>query len=104
MTTQTDELIELPTTDEGRRALAVKRIRAKSEFKTHAVVYVCVNAMLILIWLFTSLGRPFLSGFFWPIIPMAGWGIGLALHGYSAYRGGVYTEEQVQRELKQLPQ
>ena len=103
MTTETSELIARPTTEEGRRDLAIRRIKAKNEFKVHLIVYLCVNGMLTLIWAFTSLGKPFLSGFFWPIIPIAGWGIGLVIHGYTAYRSNVYTEDQIQREMKQLP-
>jgi hypothetical protein len=104
MTAETSELTEMPTTPEGRRALAIKRIKAKDEFKIHLVVYLCVNGMLTLIWALTSVGTPFLGGFFWPIIPMAGWGIGLVIHAFTAYRTNVYTEEQVQREMRQLTQ
>ena len=104
MTGETSEMTAMPTTPEERRAMAIKRIKAKNEFTVHLVVYLCANGMLTLIWGFTSLGRPFLSGFFWPIIPMAGWGIGLLIHGYTAYRPNVYTEEQIEREMKQLPQ
>jgi len=104
MTAQTSEMIEVPTTPEERRTLAIKRIKDKNEFKVHLVVYLCVNGMLTLIWAFTSLGRPFLAGFFWPIIPLAVWGIGLVIHGYTAYRPNVYTEDQIQREMKHLPQ
>lgn len=104
MTTETSEMVKMPTMPEERRALAINRIKAKNEFRIHLVVYLCVNGMLTLIWAFTSLGRPFLGGFFWPIIPLAGWGIGLLIHGYTAYRPNIYTEEQVQREMKQLPQ
>lgn len=104
MTAETSEITAMPATPEERRALAIKRIKAKDEFKVHLVVYVCVNGMLTLIWALTSIGKPFFSGFFWPIIPMAGWGMGLLIHGYTAYRPNVYTEEQIEREMKQLPQ
>lgn len=104
MTTETSDMIAAPQTAEERRALAIKRIKAKNEFKIHLVVYLCVNGMLTVIWAFTSLGRPLLAGFFWPIVPLAGWGIGLLIHGYTAYRPNVYTEDQIQREMKQLPQ
>ena len=104
MTAEPSEMIEMPTTPEGRRALAIKRIKAKNEFKIHLFVYLCVNGMLILIWAFTSLGKPFPAGLFWPIIPLAGWGIGLLIHGFTVYRANVYTEDQIQREMKQLPQ
>ena len=103
MTADTSEITAMPATPEERRALAIKRIKAKDEFKVHLVVYVCVNGMLTLIWAFTSIGKPFFSGFFWPIIPIAGWGMGLLIHGYTVYRPNVYTEEQIEREMKQLP-
>ena len=51
--------------DELRRR-AVKRLRAKAGFWTHLVVYLAVNAFLVVIWFFTG------AGFFWPIFPIAG--------------------------------
>jgi hypothetical protein len=80
-----------------RREQAIKRIKAKNAFKIHLVVYLAVNAMLVVIWAFTS------AGFFWPIFPIVGWGIGVVIHGYIAYQGNVYTEEQIQREMGKLP-
>jgi hypothetical protein len=43
-------------------------------FPEHLTAYVAVNAFLILIWVLTGFG------YFWPIWPMAGWGIGVAIH------------------------
>jgi hypothetical protein len=52
-------------------------------FRTHAITYGLVMAMLVAIWLLTSPG-----GYFWPIWPMLGWGIGLAAHGLTrGFRG-----------------
>lgn len=101
MTTTTSDMNEMPKTTEGRRELAIKRIKAKNDFKIHLFVYFAVNAMLVLIWAFTSAGKP--PGFFWPIFVIAGWGIGVVINGYVAYRSNVYTEDQIQREMKQLP-
>jgi len=81
----------------ARRELAIKRIKAKNDFKIHLVVYLAVNAMLVVIWTFSN------AGFFWPIFPIAGWGIAVVINGYVAYRGNVYTEEQIQREMQKLP-
>lgn len=103
MTTSTSDLIEMPQTTEGRRALAIKRIKAKNDFKIHLAVYLAVNAMLIVLWAFTNAGKPFPQGFFWPILVIAGWGIGVVINAYVAYRGNVYTEAQIEREMKQLP-
>ncbi len=45
-------------------------------FRAHATSYLLVMALLVAIWALTSPG-----GYFWPIWPMLGWGIGLASHG-----------------------
>ncbi|HWH45331.1 MAG TPA: adenylate/guanylate cyclase domain-containing protein [Thermoleophilaceae bacterium] len=44
-------------------------------FRTHLTFYLLVNALLIGIW---AAGG---AGYFWPIWPILGWGIGLAAHG-----------------------
>ena len=46
------------------------------DFRRHCLSYVMVMALLVAIWLLTSPG-----GYFWPVWPMLGWGIGLASHG-----------------------
>ena len=44
-------------------------------FKIHFAVYASVNVLLIAIWAASG------GGYFWPIWPILGWGIGLACHG-----------------------
>lgn len=44
-------------------------------FRTHAMTYAMVMALLVAIWLLTTPG-----GYFWPVWPMLGWGFGLASH------------------------
>lgn len=81
-----------------RRAVAIKRIQERQGLRTHVVVYVVTNAMLVLIWFVTGLH------FFWPIIPIAIWGIGLILHAYTVLTNAEeYTEEQVRKEMEKLP-
>jgi hypothetical protein len=53
--------------------------------------------LLVLIWASTS------AGYFWPIWPMAGWGIGVVMHAYTVYWGDRLTEAQIEREMKSLP-
>jgi 2TM domain len=94
------------SSDGQRRELAIKRIRAKLAFKIHLVVYLVINAMLVAIWAgvgssVTIPGLP--STFFWPIFPILGWGLGLAIQGYTAYQGGGPTEDQIEREMRNLP-
>ncbi|KAE8764942.1 2TM domain-containing protein [Georgenia thermotolerans] len=64
-----------PLGDEAElRRLALKRLKAKRDLKAHVLAYVAVNAFLVVLWYMTS------GGFFWPIFPILGWGIGLAFH------------------------
>lgn len=80
--------------DQERRDAAIKRIKDKRDFKTHAVSYVVVNLFLIGVWAVSG------GGYFWPGWVMAGWGIGLVLHGWQTYRGErPITEEDIQREI-----
>jgi len=46
-----------------------------TSFRIHAGVYVVVNLMLIGIWAASG------GGYFWPIWPLLGWGIGVGSHG-----------------------
>ncbi len=47
----------------------------RRDFRAHATAYVLVMVLLVAIWLLTTPG-----GYFWPVWPMLGWGIGLAVH------------------------
>jgi uncharacterized RDD family membrane protein YckC len=88
---------------EERRQQAIKRLRAKTGFKIHLVVYLVVNALLVVIWALTTARLPYPGNLFWPIFSIVGWGIGVALNGYFVYRRRGYTEEQIQREMTKLP-
>jgi len=69
--------------------LARKRAGAKMGWYVHALLYVCVNAGLALIgW---GSGRP------WFLYPLAGWGLGLAIHGLAVWlaTGGAGLHERL---------
>ena len=76
-----------------RREAALKRVKAKRDFRNHLAVYVLVNALLVVIWAASG------AGYFWPIWPIAGWGIGLAINFYTAYLQKPISEEEIQREM-----
>jgi hypothetical protein len=78
------------------REMAVTRLKKKSDFRAHLLVYVMVNASLVVIWLFT--GR----GFFWPVFPLFGWGIGVVFNAWDVFRRPEFTEDQVRREMDRL--
>jgi hypothetical protein len=76
-----------------RRAAAIARITDKREFRNHALVYVAVNALLVVIWAASG------AGYFWPIWPIAGWGIGLAAHAWRAYGQKPISEADIAEEM-----
>ena len=85
--------------DEDIREMA----RARVSFRIHAMVYVAVNLLLVVIWwLGSGRGPPTLAddsaAYFWPIWSMLGWGIGLAFHGFGAY--GSFNKWQRREEEK----
>jgi class 3 adenylate cyclase len=48
-----------------------------NDFRSHFAIYLVVNAMLIGIWAASG------GGYFWPVWPMLGWGIGVGCHAAS---------------------
>lgn len=84
--------------DEDLRQRARKIAEEKAKFTTHLVVYIAVNVFLIALWWVTE--GP--GAFPWFVIPLFGWGIGLAAHGIGVYRGESYVEEQAEREYRRL--
>ncbi|MCP4384556.1 MAG: 2TM domain-containing protein [Hyphomicrobiales bacterium] len=77
-----------------RRATAVKRVQAKRLFRNHVAVYLIVNALLAIVWAMSG------AGYFWPIWPIAGWGIALALHAWSAYFERPISEDDIRQEME----
>ncbi len=78
----------------GDRELAIRRVKAKREFKTHVVVYLVVNTALVGIWAASG------AGYFWPIWSIGGWGIGLFFNWWSCYHEArPITENDIRREM-----
>ena len=59
--------------------------------------YTLFNGFLVAVWAVTNAG-----GFFWPIFPMAGWGIGLIMNAWDVYRTDEFSEEQIRREMERI--
>ncbi len=87
---------ELPDRTELRDR-AVKNLKKRRDFHAHLLVYVLVNAFFVVIWAVTMPG-----GFFWPLFPLVGWGIGVAMNAWDVYRGGEPAEDQVRAEMDRL--
>ena len=82
--------------DADLREQALTQLRKKHEFHSHLAAYLLVNTLLVIVWYLTD---P--SGFFWPIFPIFGWGIGLFFHGWDVYAGPP-SEAKVRREMERL--
>jgi hypothetical protein len=88
--------IEPPVDDVELRDRAVRRLRKKSDFRTHVMIYLTVNAVLVAIWATTG------HGYFWPIFPILGWGIGVVANAWDVYRRDGFSEDRVRREMDRL--
>jgi hypothetical protein len=85
------------TRNEVLRDRAIKRLKKRRDFSAHVLVYVLVNAFVVAIWALTD---P--DGFFWPIFPMAGWGIGVVMNAWDVFLNDEFDEEQIRREMERL--
>ena len=82
--------------DTELRSQAIDRLKKRAEFWTHLTAFLLINALIVTVWFFTD------SGFFWPIFPLAGWGIGLFFHAMDVFRRPL-TEERIRHEMERLP-
>lgn len=91
----------LTSTETPSREQALVQLKKKRDFHTHLVAYVLVNAVLWLIWavVLVAADGPRLP---WPLLPMAGWGIGLFFHGWDTYGRRPFSEQEIERELGRL--
>ena len=87
----------IPVDEEHLRQQAVQRLKKRHDFYGHLLVYTLVNTFLVLIWAVTG-GH----GFFWPIFPIVGWGIGVIMNAWDVFGSNGYDEEKIQREMRHL--
>ena len=84
------------TRDLALRERAVKRLKKRRDFYGHILVYLLVNAFLVVIWAMTG------AGFFWPIFPIVGWGIGVIMNAWDVYFAEDFDEEDIEREIRHI--
>ncbi|MGH8825274.1 MAG: 2TM domain-containing protein [Jiangellaceae bacterium] len=91
-----DELLQTDA-DTALRERAIKRLKKQRDFKGHLLVYALVNAFLVVIWAMTN---P--DGFFWPVFPIVGWGIGVVLNAWDVYQNDEFAAEEIRKEMEHL--
>ena len=90
---------DLDSLADPMRARAIKQLKKRHDFMTHLLAYVLVNSFIVVIWAVTNSG-----GFFWPVFPIVGWGIGLVMNAWDVWHPAEFEEDQIQRELARMRQ
>ena len=65
----TDAISQVRSDDAALRQVALGRLKKRSDFWLHLMIYLMVNGFLVIIWAMTWVQ------FFWPDFPIFGWGI-----------------------------
>ena len=87
-----------PKTDRELMKLAKRRVHARFAFRLHLAIFFILCPFWILIYMLTDPG-----GYFWPIWPMLGLGLSVAIHGviYKLMFGSSMSDK-IAREYEQL--
>jgi len=87
----------MQTTESALQRQARRRVNQKMGFYIHATVFVVVNlGLAALSWA---------GGRSWHLWPLAGWGLGLAIHGiviFTSLNGDGLREQMMEREVERL--
>ncbi len=80
--------------------LAKKRVKAKRDFYTHLVVYVVINAILVILWwAVTGAGYP------WFLWALGGWGVGLLFNFLGVFvldKDTAWEKRQIEKEIEKM--
>ena len=76
------------------RRKATRKVGFQLGFYWHLAVFTLVNAGLAAINLVTT---PLYPWFLWPL---AGWGVGLGLHGFATFTAGSARERMIEAEVE----
>lgn len=82
--------------EDALRELAIKQLKKQRDFRGHLLVYVLVNTFLVVLWAVTG------TGFFWPVFPIVGWGIGVVMNAWDAYGRADFGEDRIRREMDRI--
>ena len=74
---------------------AAAQLKKRRDFHGHLLVYVLVNAFFVVIWAVIGV-----HGFFWPVFPIVGWGIGVVMNAWDVYRSAEPDENRIRREME----
>ena len=84
-------------TTEALRHEAITVLKKRRDFHRHVAIYLLVNTALVITWALTNGG-----GFFWPVFPIAFWGIGVVMNAWDAYSDDTVSERRIEQEVRRL--
>ena len=90
----------LATSPDELREQALRQLKKRRDFHTHAFVYVLVNTVVLSIW--AIIGATSGSWSAWPLFLPLAWGIGLASNAWDVYLRRPFTEDEIRREEERL--
>ncbi len=78
------------------REAAIRRLGQKRALRRQLRQYLLVNLGLIVVWAVTG------QGYFWPIWPIATWGLSLLIQAWSiTHPARAFSEDEIRREMDQ---
>lgn len=94
-----DELV-IGGEPDALRDEALRRLKARRDFKAHAFAYLLINLVVWTVWLIIGLNSG--SWWPWPVFVTLGWGIGFAFNAWDVYLRKPITEADVASEIEKL--
>jgi hypothetical protein len=79
--------------DDEQRKQAIERLQAKRNLGKTAATFAAIWVLLVVIWLAAG------QGFFWPVFPIVGMGIALAMQAFGIWGQKPISEDAIQREM-----
>lgn len=78
------------------RSRAIRRLNKRRDFGRHLMIYLLVNAFLVVIWAVSG------GGFFWPVFPIVGWGVAVLFNAWDIFQSGDPDEARITREMDRI--
>src|SRR5690242_5354848 len=80
------------------RSRADTSLQRRRDIMCRRLVYLIVNTFRVVIWAVAS--GP--DGFFWPVFPLVGWGIGVVMNAWDVYRPEELVEDVIEAVMRRL--
>ncbi len=76
-----------------------KKAKKRVAFKAHLTVYILVNILFWLLWLFVSYGQEEKFPLPWPVFPTVAWGIAIIFHYLFVFK---WSSNLVEKEYNKI--